>query len=369
MRRSWLFSDFARASFCHGVWPRPGRGDGGDRGSGSGNGRGNGHSAYGRPRSPVPPLRSGCRLRFPDCGLSDSGTRRFRQTSWRPRRKSPLPRPSGRLRRLPGVPGGQGSRISPGRDGTAEPGRGSVRRPLPGIPGLWKTQVARAERTKDQAFRAFTSLQEGYIQRRDSMRIIKEQWADEAYAMVRGVRPEGREAGQDILADTTDAQGYALIDVPPGQWWVHAYYEQAYSELYWNIPITVERGDPVQVRLNPGKRLKSAPFSEPGARRARTALGGFTEVWLPTPGVACAAPGAVFFSQLWRLSVPGSDPRRRPFPQNGSPRPSWMQGDRASWPGSSPPSGRGARGPSSLWFETSKTRWPRRPGAMGPRWS
>ncbi len=35
----------------------------------------------------------------------------------------------------------------------------------------------------------------------------------------------------------------------PGDWWVHAFYEEAYSELYWNIPITVVRGDPFPVRL------------------------------------------------------------------------------------------------------------------------
>jgi len=113
-----------------------------------------------------------------------------------------------------------------------------------------ETQVLRAERTKDAAFRTFTELQQGYLQRADSMRIIRDQWADEAFATSFEVFDlKARELGMDILADTTDAQGYALVDVPPGNWWVHAYYEQAYSELYWNLPITVERGDPVQVRL------------------------------------------------------------------------------------------------------------------------
>jgi hypothetical protein len=114
-------------------------------------------------------------------------------------------------------------------------------------------QVARAERTKNQAFEVFTGLQEGYIQRRDSMRIVRDRWAEEAFAPVLDVfAVKAREAGQDFLVDTTDAQGYTLVDVPPGQWWVHAYYEQAYSELYWNIPITVERGDPIPVRLDAG---------------------------------------------------------------------------------------------------------------------
>ena len=114
-----------------------------------------------------------------------------------------------------------------------------------------ETQVARAERIKDQAFRRFTGLQEGYLQRRDSMRIIRDQWADEAYGPAFDVFAlKLREIGEAIVVDTTDAQGYALIEVPPGQWWVHGFFEQAYSELYWNLPITVERGEPVQVRLN-----------------------------------------------------------------------------------------------------------------------
>lgn len=113
-----------------------------------------------------------------------------------------------------------------------------------------EVQVARAERVKDQAFQRFTDLQEGYIQRADSISFIRDQWADEVFAPAFDVfAVKLRESGQDIVMDTTNAQGYALIDVPPGQWWVHAYYELVYSELYWNIPITVEQGDPVQVRL------------------------------------------------------------------------------------------------------------------------
>lgn len=113
-----------------------------------------------------------------------------------------------------------------------------------------ESQVARAERVKDQAFNRFTTLQEGYIQRADSMRFIIDQWGDEAFASTFDVfSMKLREMGQEIVVDTTDAQGFALVDVPPGQWWVYAFYEQAYSELYWNLPVTVERGDPAQVRL------------------------------------------------------------------------------------------------------------------------
>jgi hypothetical protein len=125
----------------------------------------------------------------------------------------------------------------------------------------WERRVATAERTKDRAFQRFTELQEGYILRRDSMRIVLDQWADEAFASYFEVTAaKAQEAGRDILYDTTDAQGYALIDVPPGNWWVYTFYEKAYSELYWNLPITVERGDPLQVRLNAGTSVERPIF-------------------------------------------------------------------------------------------------------------
>lgn len=114
-----------------------------------------------------------------------------------------------------------------------------------------EARVARAERLKDQAFDRFDELQAGYIARRDSMRFILDDWADQAYASTFEIFIiKAKEAGQEILADTTDAQGYALIDVPPGEWWINAFFDEAYSELYWNLgPITVVRGDPIQVRL------------------------------------------------------------------------------------------------------------------------
>ena len=113
-----------------------------------------------------------------------------------------------------------------------------------------EAQVAQAERVKDRAFARFDELQKGYISRRDSMRFVLDDWADEAFAATFAVfTVKAKEAGQEILADTTGADGYVLIDVPPGQWWVNAFFGQTFSELYWNIPITVERGDPVQVRL------------------------------------------------------------------------------------------------------------------------
>ncbi len=113
-------------------------------------------------------------------------------------------------------------------------------------------EVARAERAKDRAFERFSELQESYIAREDSLRFLREDWADQAFAdfwTVAAVKLD--EIGREIHADTTNAEGVAgPIAVEPGTWWVVARHELPYSQLYWNVQITVETGDPVQVHLD-----------------------------------------------------------------------------------------------------------------------
>jgi len=113
-------------------------------------------------------------------------------------------------------------------------------------------QLARVERQKDRSFAAFTGLQEGYIQRADSMRLIQDQWAEDAFADFWEIFDLKQiERGRDMIVDTTDAGGIAgPIEVPPGRWWVHARYDLPFSVLYWNLPITVEGKEPIQVMLN-----------------------------------------------------------------------------------------------------------------------
>ncbi|MFC1659931.1 hypothetical protein ACFL3S_00515 [Gemmatimonadota bacterium] len=113
-----------------------------------------------------------------------------------------------------------------------------------------EAQLIRVEREKDGAFERFTALQEGIIRQADSIRILRDQWADDAFGAAWDVFAiKLQETGMDLLADTTDAAGIATIEVPPGQWWVHARHELPFQELYWNIPITVVRGTPEEVRL------------------------------------------------------------------------------------------------------------------------
>jgi hypothetical protein len=124
------------------------------------------------------------------------------------------------------------------------------------------SEYASVEREVEGAFARFDSLQQGTIRASDSVRILRDNWADEAFAEIgEAFRVRQVATGLDAATDTTDASGVARtnLQVSPGQYWVSARYELTYSELYWNVPITVERGEPVQVRLtreNAEERLR-----------------------------------------------------------------------------------------------------------------
>ncbi|MDX1492628.1 MAG: hypothetical protein R3253_01035 [Longimicrobiales bacterium] len=116
----------------------------------------------------------------------------------------------------------------------------------------WESRLGAAQRRVDQTFAAFDSLQQGTIRESDSIRILQDNWADDAFAGVSDVfAAKLRASGLDWVVDTTDASGVARgnLMVKPGTYWVHARYELPYTELYWNEMITVERGEPMTVRL------------------------------------------------------------------------------------------------------------------------
>jgi hypothetical protein len=124
------------------------------------------------------------------------------------------------------------------------------------------SQLSGLERQMNQSFARFDSLQRGTIRASDSIRILQDNWADDAYADIGQIfRAKQQASGLQAAADTTDASGVARgnFRVRPGQYWVYARYPMTYTELYWNVPITVERGDPVQViltRANAEERIR-----------------------------------------------------------------------------------------------------------------
>jgi len=116
----------------------------------------------------------------------------------------------------------------------------------------WDGQLAAAERQQERTFAAFNELQQGTIRASDSIRVLQDNWADDAFADIGMVYTEKQRAlGLDWVVDTTDANGIARggLKVKPGQYWVYARYEMAYTELYWNVPITVEGREPLTVTL------------------------------------------------------------------------------------------------------------------------
>ena len=107
-----------------------------------------------------------------------------------------------------------------------------------------------ADRAMTSRFEEFTALQDAAIDQMDSWNFVMDDWAQEAFAEVDLVFEAKMDAsGLDIVTDTTEAAGDARLQVAPGNYWVHARYELPTEELYWNVPITVVRGEPLVVRL------------------------------------------------------------------------------------------------------------------------
>ncbi len=100
------------------------------------------------------------------------------------------------------------------------------------------------------AFAQFDSLQQHTTAATDSLRALREAWAQQAFADFNQViAAKLRESGRSEQADTTDAYGIARFSAKNGTWWVYARYTLPYEELYWNIPIETT-SDSTRVELN-----------------------------------------------------------------------------------------------------------------------
>ncbi|MEZ4416268.1 MAG: hypothetical protein R3E10_11035 [Gemmatimonadota bacterium] len=113
-------------------------------------------------------------------------------------------------------------------------------------------RVGGAQRAMEAAFSRFDELQKATIRRADSVRLVREQWADEAFAEAGAVfLAKSTAAGREMVTDTTDANGSLTTELKKGQWWASARESLPFEELYWNMPFTIEGGDPVTVTLTP----------------------------------------------------------------------------------------------------------------------
>lgn len=112
-------------------------------------------------------------------------------------------------------------------------------------------ELNRVEGRMRAAFSRFDSLQKAGIQRTMEVRMQRDAWGDEVFADVdAAIAAKLAASGGTVSVDTTEATGVARFEVSPGQYWIYARYELPYTELYWNVPVTAERGDPVQVQLD-----------------------------------------------------------------------------------------------------------------------
>lgn len=91
---------------------------------------------------------------------------------------------------------------------------------------------------KNQAFERFDSLQTATLERADSVRAVRDSWADIAYQDYVTIVDSILEAeGVEVREDTTDADGYATVSLPNRRWWVHTRTDVPFGELYWNVPV------------------------------------------------------------------------------------------------------------------------------------
>lgn len=119
-------------------------------------------------------------------------------------------------------------------------------------------QVSALDTRKKRLFASFDSLQKLTINRSDSMRAVENTWEDQAFApydsIVDGLL---KQRGKQVVADTTDAQGYATGDFKGDHWYVYARYTLPFEELYWNIRIDTVKADTLKLtRENAQVRLK-----------------------------------------------------------------------------------------------------------------
>lgn len=107
-------------------------------------------------------------------------------------------------------------------------------------------------RLMDQANERYSQMLSAFNEQSAAVRARRQAWGDEAFASVNDVIEARLEAsGLTEHYDTTDANGVVRFQgLKKGDWWIHARYDLPYTELYWNVPVQVEGGDPITLILN-----------------------------------------------------------------------------------------------------------------------
>ncbi len=114
-------------------------------------------------------------------------------------------------------------------------------------------ELAGVERTRESLFERFDSLDRETSAEAQMLEALQLEWDDEAFRDIGSVIEAKVEAsGLDEAADTTGAKadGVARFQPPPGTYWVHARHRRTHDELYWNVMVTVARGENEAVVLD-----------------------------------------------------------------------------------------------------------------------
>jgi hypothetical protein len=104
-------------------------------------------------------------------------------------------------------------------------------------------QEGTLNRQKDSLFKEFTGLQNRYNERADSIKAVRQAWADRAFADYDEIVDSLLKiTGQEEVWDTTGGAGWAAFKAPAGHWWIYTRSPLPYEELYWNVPIDLTGG-------------------------------------------------------------------------------------------------------------------------------
>lgn len=102
--------------------------------------------------------------------------------------------------------------------------------------GQLEQREAQLDRQRKAAFESFTAAQSEVATRLDSFRVALETWENEAYSGYYDIEVQLLD-GEEVIADTTNAEGRATVSLPGGDWWVTTRAPVLEGELYWNVPV------------------------------------------------------------------------------------------------------------------------------------
>lgn len=108
-----------------------------------------------------------------------------------------------------------------------------------------ENRVNALDQRRARLFASFDSLQKATVERADSVQAVIRMWEDDAFEGYTAIVDSLVEArGAEIRTDTTDASGYATVNLSGGDWWVHARHTPGpFEELYWNVHVVPSESD------------------------------------------------------------------------------------------------------------------------------